>query len=285
MIPKQQLVIERATQLFMQEQARYPGLGETTPELSELKEAGFLDKAKMELMSNEYERPDPKMVEEVFREMDSEKTETLNAEKIEALAKQQKENTDKIMARLEAIPDLDDMIKAMQKSKIFEPLGTALKPLSETHNTHHAKPQQAEPDVELIPGQGWVNKNDPRYKQEITQPQPEQPKQPEPKTEPLKQCANCGRYTLKPMDITCSFCGAPVEPKKPLFRIPDWIKPPHQIHALDVFAGIMVTIIWIAASAWMFTTFGFSWGLVIGFACFWLVFVVVFRLVIGGILD
>jgi rRNA maturation endonuclease Nob1 len=282
--PNRNQVIERAQQLFMQEQARYPGLGETTPELSELKEAGFLDKAKMELMSSDFERPDPKMVEEVFNEMGINQNESLNAEKIEELKKQQKENTEKIMARLEAIPDLAKQIEALSKSKSFQPLGEALKPLSETYRTHHAKaedPHKNDPLV-LVDGKGFVYAS---TIQQPQQPQPEPFKQVEPAQQrPTKECFHCGR--LMDLDAkVCPYCGAPVEPKKPRIVIPDWINPHEKIHPLDAFAGLMVAVIWLAASGWILSSYALSWGLIIFFAVFWLVFVVVFRLVIGGILD
>ena len=50
--PNKQAILERATQLFMKEQSLHPGLGETTPELTELKEGGFYESAKLQLMSN-----------------------------------------------------------------------------------------------------------------------------------------------------------------------------------------------------------------------------------------
>ena len=48
--PTKQAILARATELLMQEQQRN-GLGESLPEECELKEAGFLDKAKQELMT------------------------------------------------------------------------------------------------------------------------------------------------------------------------------------------------------------------------------------------
>jgi hypothetical protein len=260
-IPKQQLVIERATQLFMQDQERYPGLGETLPETSELKEAGYLDKAKMELMSNDFERPDPKMVEEVFNEMGINQNESLNAEKIEELKKQQKENTDKIMARLEAIPNLDDMVKAMEKSKSFQQLGQALRPLSATKAERQRVAENIK--MELIPGQGWVNVNDPRYKQPEATPIP-QPAivQPEP-----------------PQRIE-----KPQQPRRE-FHLPTWLKPQRKLSVLDSFGAAMVVLIWGAATGYFLTSYALNWLTLIGLGAFWLVFIVVFRLVIGGILD
>jgi len=51
--PTKDAIHSRATELFMQEQSRH-NLGETLPELNELKEAGFWEKAKQELRCNEY---------------------------------------------------------------------------------------------------------------------------------------------------------------------------------------------------------------------------------------
>jgi hypothetical protein len=60
--PTREQIVERATALFMMEQGRHYGLGESLPEVCELKEAGYLDKAKMELMSEDLEVNEPEVV-------------------------------------------------------------------------------------------------------------------------------------------------------------------------------------------------------------------------------
>ena len=75
----------------------------------------------------------------------------------------------------------------------------------------------------------------------------------------------------------------PFKPQKQL-SLPAWLKP-KQVKPLDIFAGAMTFLVWIAVSGWLLSSFALSWGLVAGVASFWLVFVVVFRLVVGGLLD
>jgi hypothetical protein len=65
----------------------------------------------------------------------------------------------------------------------------------------------------------------------------------------------------------------------------EFLRPKQKVGTLDLFAGIMVLVVWVAASGWIISSYGISWGIVVGIAVFWVFFVVVFRLVIGGLLD
>jgi hypothetical protein len=76
----------------------------------------------------------------------------------------------------------------------------------------------------------------------------------------------------------------PVKPKRH-YSLPKWLKPNQEVKLLDAFAGALVFVLWVAATGWMLSSFGFSWGFVAGLAVFWLVFIVAFRVIIGGILD
>ena len=83
--------------------------------------------------------------------------------------------------------------------------------------------------------------------------------------------------------LACNNCGAPVETQTKT-ALPTWIKP-HQAHALDFFAGIIVFVMWLAATAWMLSSFGVTYSSVIGLGVFWIIFIIVYRVVAGGILD
>lgn len=116
-----------------------------------------------------------------------------------------------IISELSKIPDLREQVEALMKSKTFNQLGLALKPMTAT-----------------------------------------QPPQPKPKRQ---------------------------------ITFPSWLKPKKPIKLLDALAGAFTTAIWCAATGWITQSFQLSYGLVIGLGVFWLGFIVVFRLMIGGILD
>jgi ribosomal protein L37E len=100
----------------------------------------------------------------------------------------------------------------------------------------------------------------------------------------VENCKHCGKPTISFGDKTCSFCGAPVEQEKP-FTLSSFLKQKHKIHPIDAVAGLIVFSVWIALSIGYVEAVPFGWGFLVGFAALWLVFVVVFRLVTGGILD
>jgi hypothetical protein len=78
---------------------------------------------------------------------------------------------------------------------------------------------------------------------------------------------------------------SPEKPNKPkLSGLSVWLKR-KQIKLLDAFAGAVTSVIWLAVSGWVIQAFGLTYLSVIGLAVFWLGFIVVFRLMIGGILD
>ena len=87
---------------------------------------------------------------------------------------------------------------------------------------------------------------------------------------------------LKP--ITAATPPQPIKQKKQR-SLPTWIKPKNPIRFLDAFAGAVTLIIWLAATGWIIQAFSLSYASVIGLSVFWLSFIVVFRLMIGGILD
>ena len=78
----------------------------------------------------------------------------------------------------------------------------------------------------------------------------------------------------------------PEEQPKPhkSFSLRAWLKT-KQLKALDLFAGSVTFIIWLAISGWILQSFQVSYPSIIGLSVFWLFFIVVFRLMIGGLLD
>ena len=75
------------------------------------------------------------------------------------------------------------------------------------------------------------------------------------------------------------------KPGKPkLSGLCAWVKK-KQIKLLDALAGVITTVSWIAVTGYIVQIFGLSWALAIGLSVFWLFYIVVFRLMIGGLLD
>jgi hypothetical protein len=153
---------------------------------------------------------------------------------------------DTIMASIERLPNIEKQIAALQKSESFKDLGEALSPVIIA-----TKPEEDRP----------LSRQVQAIKQQT----------------PLKQPNNTEH---KPETAS----EAPIQPQKTL-TIPEFLKPKHKISPLDYFAGAMTFIIWVAISGWLIQSFGLTWGLTVGLAMFWITFIVVFRLMIGGILD
>jgi len=200
-----------------------------------------------------------------------------------------------VIAKIESLPNFDKQIQALKTKELFKDLAEALSPL-----TIYMKPEETRPLSAQVKA---ISKNE---QQQVQEEKPEMKKkpskrenlegllgflpggnnnEPEPAPQPIYNplvCQHCGAK-LKPNWTRCNNCGAPVTPKTQ-YKIPEWIKP-HQTHALDFFAGLAIFVIWIAASGWMLSAYGLSWGSIIGLGVFWIVFVVVYRVVTGGILD
>jgi len=82
----------------------------------------------------------------------------------------------------------------------------------------------------------------------------------------------------------------PAKPKTPVklsglsAKFSTWLKS-KRVKPLDALAGLFTTGIWLAASGWIIQSFHLTYATSIGLGVFWLCYIVVFRLVIGGILD
>jgi hypothetical protein len=63
------------------------------------------------------------------------------------------------------------------------------------------------------------------------------------------------------------------------------VKPKRKIALLDMFAAVVVTIMFIGFTYGILSAFGIGWGSIVGLSALWLTYVVVVRLVAGGILD
>jgi Mg2+ and Co2+ transporter CorA len=153
-----------------------------------------------------------KQLKQIRKAQEAQQETQLDTNQIKEQIREIQNTQDRIMSKLENLPNLDQQIEALLKSKNFKDLGTALKPFTEN------KPEK------------------------------------------------------------------PPKPKR-RFSFPAWLKPKQQIKPLDAFAGAMGTLIYLAASGWILSSFSVSWGLIAGLSGLWLSFVVVFRLVVGGILD
>jgi hypothetical protein len=191
--------------------------------------------------------------------------------------------------QLSKLPNLTNRIEALRASEKFSDIGQVLSPITiATMNTTETKPlsKQVEPIAKeerkqlrermqetgaeifaFIGGNG--NADDP-------QPAPL------PVVDPLI-CTHCGAK-LKPNWTKCANCGAPVMPPRPASIIPEWVKP-HQMKPLDFFAGAIVFVMWIAATLLIINSFGLGLWSIIGLGIFWIIFIVVYRVVAGGILD
>jgi hypothetical protein len=177
---------------------------------------------------------------------------------------------------LEGVVDLQSKIEAMKQSPVFKDLGEALSGIPQKTPAPMPKQKKKSSTRETFGAAfafllgGLAPNQDPETetlvcnsKRDLT-------------------CKHCGN-PIQPTDLKCGYCGAKIEPEKP-YTVTRNI-PKHKMGFLDFFAGAVTFIIWLAATAWIWQSIHFSWGLLIGLAVFWLAFVVVFRLMIGGILD
>jgi hypothetical protein len=177
----------------------------------QIKEFSTEDRTVIEKLEQKSQTAEKKL-KQILKTQEAQQETQLDTNQIKEQIRQIQNTQDRIMSKLENLPNLDQQIEALLKSKNFKDLGTALKPFTEN------KPEK------------------------------------------------------------------PPKPKKQ-FSFPAWLKPKQQIKLLDAFAGAMATLIYLAASGWILSSFSVSWSLIAGLSGFWLSFVIVFRLVVGGILD
>lgn len=114
------------------------------------------------------------------------------------------------------------------------------------------------------------------------------PKEQKPIATPTNSTATFCQYCktkLEPNTTKCSNCGAPIKEAKTLKWLPECLVPKRKIKILDYTAGIITLIIWLVSTAWITQSYPITYALIIILAVFWLGFIVVFRLMIGGILD
>ena len=192
-----------------------------------------------------------------------------------------------IIERLSKLPNLTARIEALKQSPNFQDIGETLSPViiaakiekdypissqvqEQTKKENKIRRTLHDSGAEFLAFIGGSGNN--------SDPEPA----PQPVIDPLV-CTHCGAK-LKPNWTKCNNCGAPVMPQAKQPIIPEWIKP-HQAHALDFFAGIVVFVMWLAATAWMINVYGLSYGSIIGLGVFWIIFIIVYRVVAGGILD
>jgi hypothetical protein len=121
------------------------------------------------------------------------------------------ETQSQIYARLENIPNLNQLVLALEKSQNFKKIGEAIRP---------------------------ITTNLPETKQ--------------------------------------------IQPKKP--TLSSWLKAKHY-NPLDLFAVFVVTIMFAGLSYGIISWLSLTWGSIVGLSVLWLVYVVVARLVAGGLLN
>jgi hypothetical protein len=192
-----------------------------------------------------------------------------------------------IVERLSKLPNITGRIEALRASEKFADIGEALSPVTIATMKTEEKPiskqvqpiaketrknlrqRMGETGLEFLAFIGGSGNAD----------------DPEPAPQPIKDplvCEHCGAK-LKPNWTHCNNCGATVTPHQKTV-MPEWIKP-HHMHPLDFFAGAAVFVIWIAATLLMINSYGLGLWTIIGLGIFWIIFVIVYRVVAGGILD
>jgi hypothetical protein len=80
-------------------------------------------------------------------------------------------------------------------------------------------------------------------------------------------CQHCG-VKIEANVVECWNCKAPINDlSKTTSFLPEFLRPKQKVGTLDLFAGIMVLVVWVAASGWIISSYGISWGIVVGIAC------------------
>jgi hypothetical protein len=164
--------------------------------------------------------------------------------------------------KIEQTPNLPQLVEALNQSQSFQSLGKALnlivnpppKPIKTM--TNDGNPDK--PAHYTYHGQG------------------------------AEYCKYCGNK-IDAGTIKCPNCGAPIkeeENNKTIYdRIPECFKPKKPIKLLDALAAIMLTTIWLSVTYAALTSGSITWITVVAIAFWWILYVVVFRIVVGGILD
>lgn len=230
--------------------------------LSEEDEASYKDyMAKLaveaeQTIQNEDQLSEKNMqLERQNKKLKAKEMESLNSEQIKTEISQINENQAAMLNKLEQLPYLSAQIKALQQSQNFKDLGNALSPVT----------------TKLV--KTVTNDGDPSKPLHYTN-----------HGTGLEYCPFCG-VKIDADTIQCWNCKAHLTDRKLDLKIPKFLKPKKPIKPLDAFAGSMVFIIWLAATGWILQSYALDFILAIEIAVFWIVFVVAFRVVAGGILD
>lgn len=219
--------------------------------------ATIADQADTEIKTAQVLAEENMQLEKQNKKLKAKETETINTQQIREEIKQINQNQATILNKLEQLPNLGIQVEALKKSQKFKDLGNALSPVTVQPNKATANPDTPkEPAHDTYHGKG------------------------------AEFCQHCG-VKLEANAVKCWNCSAPIKEDliKKIISIPEFLKPKKQLKFLDLFAGAMITLIWIATTYGALTSYAITWPIVIGLAIFWLTFVVVFRLVTGGLLD
>jgi hypothetical protein len=177
-----------------------------------------------------------------------------------------------VMDNLKKIPDLERQVEALRQSNDFKPLGEALSPIVialKTDDKSRKIPKSWRDSFAGIIGFFPGGNND--------TPEPAPQKVYDPLT-----CVYCGAK-LMPKWTHCNNCGAAVMPKTQ-YEVPKTYRK-YCAKFLDYFAGFAALVIWIAVSALILQNYGLTWFSLIGLMVWWIMFVVVYRVLTGGILG
>jgi hypothetical protein len=200
-------------------------------------------------------------LEKQNKKLKAKEQETIDTQQLKSEIKQINDSQAAILNKLEQIPNIAQQIEALKKSDNFKALGNALNPI--------ANPPSK-------PVKTLTNDGDPSKPAHYTY-----------HGQGAEYCKYCGNK-IDADTIKCPNCGAPVKEDKTKTLsqlIPNCFKPKAPVSFLDAFAGAMVTLIWIAVTYAALTSGAVTWITVIAVAFWWLLFVVVFRITVGGLLN
>jgi hypothetical protein len=185
----------------------------------------------------------------------------MNNQELKEEIKQINEIQATVINKIEQIPNIIQLIDALNQSQSFQSLGKALSPLINPSST---------------PIKTMTNDGDPNKPAHYTY-----------HNQGAEYCKYCG-IKIDADTVKCPNCGAPIKEDKPVTLsqlIPECFKPKKPVSFLDAFAGAMVTLIWLAVTYGALTSGTITWITVVAVAFWWALFVVVFRIVVGGILN
>jgi DNA polymerase III alpha subunit (gram-positive type) len=252
-------ILDKTLNYYENQSAIDEALGNPVENEEEYKKymASIADQAEAEIKTSQQLTEQNQQLEKQNKKLKAKETETINTQQLKDEIKQINQNQAAILNKLEQLPHLAVQIEALKKSNKFKDLGNALSPVTIQPNK-----AASDPDIPKEPAHYTYHGVGAEF------------------------CQNCGSK-LDAQAVKCWNCGAPIkESTKTLFqKIPEILKPKHKIRPLDAFAGAMIALVWLAVTYGALTNGAITWITITAIAFWWLLFVIVFRLVAGGLLD